>query len=176
MDTVVDIGAQIGIFSCLAAKYADKVIAIEPHPVNFSLLRENMRLNNQRNIVPSQMAVSGKNGVQTLFLSEQGTADHSLIPFDTESLIEVTTCTLERLIESYELESISLLKMDCEGCEYEVLNSSRKLLNRIDRLVLESHHGYTEELIRLLRDEGFVVSVEDNYIYAYSCSGNNNIP
>jgi tRNA G37 N-methylase Trm5 len=50
-DIVVDAGANIGIFTLLAAKKARTVIAIEPDPENFEYLKENVRLNKAGNVV-----------------------------------------------------------------------------------------------------------------------------
>lgn len=170
MHTVVDVGAHIGIFTCLAAIYADRVIAIEPSPDNFSLLKQNIKLNGFNNVIPIQIALSDKNGTSTFFLSEYGTGVHSLIPFNTNNVIAVKTCTMERLFEIYELDKVSFLKMDCEGCEYNVLKSSRELFSKIDQIAMESHHGYTEEIAELLAKE-FVVSVKGSIIYGYKRRG-----
>jgi len=169
MGMVIDVGAHIGIFTCLAASYADKVIAIEPCPDNFSLLKENIKLNGFKNVIPIQMALAGRSGTRTLFISKYGTGNHSLVPFDIKDIkdaIECKTCTLEELLKTYKIERVSFMKVDCEGCEYEVLDSSRNILDKIERIAVDSHHGYTDKLVELLKEEGFIVESRATLVYA----------
>ena len=60
---VIDIGANIGLFSLLAAQKAATVLAFEPEPGNFAILQKNCRLNAARNVTARQLAVSGTSGV-----------------------------------------------------------------------------------------------------------------
>lgn len=68
---VVDIGAHVGIFSIFAASDSDgiRVLSYEPHPDDFRLLTENIRLNGLKNIEPFPSAVSGASGKRKLFVS-----------------------------------------------------------------------------------------------------------
>ena len=47
---VVDVGAHIGSFSLMAARDARKVLAFEPEPINYQMLKKNMELNNLENM------------------------------------------------------------------------------------------------------------------------------
>jgi hypothetical protein len=64
------------------------------------------------------------------------------------------------------------MKIDCEGCEFDLLlNSPPELLARIDRLTIETHDGYTgqtaEQLAAYLRQQGFTVRQESNPVHDY---------
>ena len=77
----VDVGANIGYFSLLAANLVGTegtVYAFEPEPGNHELLRKNIELNSYSNIVMIQKAVSNKSGSAPLFLSALDSGSHSL--------------------------------------------------------------------------------------------------
>lgn len=70
--------------------------------------------------------------------------------------------------------TIDFLKMDCEGCEYGLVNLPKDLLAKIDRLAMETHEindHHPHELVEFLADNGFVVSERlsrerGNYLFA----------
>jgi len=68
--TIVDIGANIGCFSLLAARTASRVIACEPHPKNLDLLKKNIVLNNVQNVEIVAHAISGKDGAAPLVIPD----------------------------------------------------------------------------------------------------------
>jgi FkbM family methyltransferase len=64
--------------------------------------------------------------------------------------VRVMMYTLRTLIKDFEVEDGSVLKMDCEGCEYEVvLNADLGDLAVFSQLIIESHSGYSEMKKRL---------------------------
>src|SRR4051812_38102608 len=75
-DTVVDIGAQIGVFTVMAARRArrGRVFAFEPHPDNHARLVDNVRLNDLANVVTEQKAVARETGRREMFFSPTETA------------------------------------------------------------------------------------------------------
>ena len=69
-DLIIDIGGHIGLFAISAAKYTkNKVYTIEPAPSNLYLLKENITLNNAKNIQVIPKAISDKSGKAELFVS-----------------------------------------------------------------------------------------------------------
>lgn len=139
---VVVIGAQIGVYTVLAAKkaYRGKVYSYEPFPESFALLKENVALNHLKNVLVFNTAVSGTSGKKILYVSQSNTGAHSLFPDPGKRRVEVKTITLDKLISDNKLKAIDLLKIDVEGSEYEIiLNSSKNTLARIKRIIMEYH-------------------------------------
>jgi hypothetical protein len=66
---IIDVGAHIGIFTLYAAKRGKRVIAIEPVPSNYKWLHVNIRLNNIKNVIPLNIALSDFNGEAYLYIS-----------------------------------------------------------------------------------------------------------
>jgi hypothetical protein len=62
---------------------------------------------------------------------------------------------MKTLLDTYNLNS-ALLKMDCEGCEYNLLNEGNETLRRFERMQIEYHYGY-EKLKNKFEEAGFKV-------------------
>lgn len=137
-DIVVDCGANIGYFSLFMAELVGKngkVIAFEPDPSNFKLLKHNIKVNNYENIIPMPFAVSDKLGSTNLKL--ESTVAHYLTEEKTKDSIQVDAITLDSYFENYQ-KKIRLVKMDVEGYESEIINGMRNMIKNNDlRLVVE---------------------------------------
>jgi FkbM family methyltransferase len=109
---VIDVGAFPGDFTLHASMLAGnsgKVIAIEPHPKNFSLLKLNVMVNNLKNVFLVNKAVSSYEGKALLVASN---ADAHLS--DSEG-IEVETVTLDKLLLNLGVNHADVVKIDVEG-------------------------------------------------------------
>jgi FkbM family methyltransferase len=143
-DVVIDVGAHIGCFSVFAARAASegRVIAFEPAPANFALLTQNLGLNALRQVEALPLAVSGAAGPRELRLSLNtgGHSFHAIESAEPISVVQVTATTLADVVREKQLSRIDLLKMDCEGEEYGILDSCpEELLRRVRRLAMEVH-------------------------------------
>jgi len=132
---VFDVGANIGVYSLLSAKYVGEhgaVHAFEPTPETFARLRTNVKLNKFTWVHLNQLAVAEKTGTSTLNLYEQN-AMNSLARQDWvgKSLGQtvVETISLNEYVKAKGLTRIDLLKVDVEGAELAVLKGARHLLD-----------------------------------------------
>lgn len=166
--TVLVIGAQIGVFSVMAGKKAKsgKVYSFEPFIENYKLLVENISLNKLKNVKPIMMAVTSKSGERYLNISSSNTGAHSIFATPNGHQVKIKTTTLEKFIVENKIKNIDLLKMDCEGAEYDIfLNASKKVLSKIDRIIMEFHDdlvpGFDHQmLVKYLEENGFEVKVK----------------
>jgi len=156
---VVDIGANIGLFSLYAAfNGAGKVYAFEPNREAHRCMLKNIERNNlQGRIVPHQYAVTARsNEVVTIpkAASPQNRIAHEGAPDDGHE--SVTTISLDDIVRNENISRIDLLKMDCEGCEYEILgNTSASTFSKIGRIIIEYHDGKEREIEKNLQRYGF---------------------
>lgn len=123
-DVFLDVGAHIGYYSILAARRVGptgKVFAFEPVPANVARLRENVRLNDLRNIQVMERAVASRSGVARLFIPEvQGESGWASF-FRDGSPVSVETVSIDEFVRAAAIQRIRLVKIDTEGAELEVL-------------------------------------------------------
>jgi len=154
---VIDIGTYIGDTAIyFVLRGAKKVIAVEPYPFSYSLAKKNIRTNNMLDKVLL---------INAAVASEYGKIRLSCSPSDAESIlkssengIEVPIMTIKDLLslaKDYIADSYSVLKIDCEGCEYDlILNSSPQMFTFFNEVMLE-YHNDPRPLIKKLKELGF---------------------
>lgn len=174
--TVVDIGAGIGDFSIQAAygKPGAIVYACEPFPSSYHILNHNLKLNGITNVVALQTAVWSSDGRLILDLSGgeplQIVSQSQDNDLTGSNAIEVEAITLKTLIENHQIGEIDLLKLDCEGAEYEILmKAPRASLVKVRRMIMEyhdlDHHRNHHQLTAFLNHAGFKVQRFDNFVH-----------
>lgn len=175
--TVIDIGAGVGDFSILAA-YGHpnaQVYALEPYPGSYDLLVENIALNTLPQVHAFPLAVWSRSGRLLLDLTrgeplqivsiEEERKEENVAHFTVGAL------TLENLLADQGIERVDLLKLDCEGAEYEILMAApSKVLARVQRIILETHdlddQRNHNHLIQFLESAGYRVNWYKNQVHA----------
>ncbi len=168
-DTVIDIGAHIGLFSLLVSQLCKtgKILSFEPVSENFDLLVSNLKLNHIKNILPFNMAVSKNSGRLDLFLNNDQSA-HSIFSKSSES-INVESTSLQKIFEEHKISSCKILKLDCEGAEYEIIDSlPSEYLDKIQNIVIEYHLADTKpelvkSLILKIKNAGFKIKTRPHH-------------
>ena len=155
---VIDIGANIADSSIYFALCgAKKVIAIEPAPKSFQSAKKNVELNGLSNKIELVMAgCSDKEGSISVGVAKSGII-YSL-ENDEQKEVKVPLTTLNEILKCVKTHDC-ILKMDCEGCEYEtILSASKETLSSFSHLQIEYHFGY-KNLRNKLENCGFDVQV-----------------
>jgi FkbM family methyltransferase len=165
-DTVWDVGANVGLYACLAADVVGEgaVVAFEPHPENADRLRANLRLNGRHAAVDTR-ALSDREATATLRVvgDDVGTGGHTLRRGDeTTGTVEVPLVRGDALVESGAHDPPTVLKIDVEGAELDVLRGLREALARPRCRVVyvEVHRGHgvaVDDATDLLSAAGFDV-------------------
>jgi FkbM family methyltransferase len=160
--TIVDIGAHVGGFTVWAALRAPaaRCLAVEPNPETFSMLVRNIRDNGLSDRVTAvNAAVAGAPGTGSLELIEHSLGTRLARHGDGKVSVEVTT--MRALMASAGMQQVDVLKIDCEGMEYEVFGSMDSADLARFRVVACEYHpepGHdVVELDTLLRTAGFQV-------------------
>jgi FkbM family methyltransferase len=165
--TVIDIGANAGYFTLFAAAcFADsRVFSFEPVPVNYAQLERHRNLNSSRLIKCFPKAVAGQAGEINLSFDSNDSFTTSATIFkqagQQAKSIKVPCLTLSQVFDENNIHRCDLLKMDCEGAEYDILyNCPPDYLQRIDQIAMEVHNGENENqnieiLESFLRGQGF---------------------
>lgn len=177
-DIVIDVGAHIGLFSLYVSVYCldGKIFSFEPVKENFSLLNQNINLNNKKNISIFNCAVSSKNELVKVFLDNDDSG-HSLFS-SGEHYEKIHSKSLERIFLENNIEHCDLLKLDCEGAEYEIFETlPTEFFSKIQKIVIEYHFADTqpellEKLIKKLKLCSYSISIKPlfqniGFLYAH---------
>lgn len=147
---IVDVGANAGYFAIQLLSKIEKatLYAYEPMPANVktfqSTIEQNPRL--QQSIRLFQMAVTGQ-PLDKLELYAEAEENNQVVASrfagfnqNNTQTITVPCITLTDIIQQNNLQKIDLLKLDCEGSEYDILyHTAPELIKRINRMVIEVH-------------------------------------
>jgi len=149
-DLVIDIGANLGWYSVVAAKTAGAVIAFEPDALNYELLLDNLTRNKLRErVVPMQIALSDLDAELEFELSENNFGDHRVRQASsrgpefygegTRRTVRVRGRPLDSVLEELRVAAspIKLLKIDTQGSEVRILRGARKALERTRWMIAE---------------------------------------
>lgn len=144
---VVDVGANIGLYSILAGKRtgpAGKVWAFEPSPDSFVRLRRNLALNGCRSVQPYRIALSDLPDTVMHLKSDRGFGDayRYLVTTsvdgaaETEELESVPVTTLDQWACGDGMPAVDFVKVDIEGGEWRMLRGAEEVLRANPRVVL----------------------------------------
>lgn len=147
--TVWDIGANVGLFSFAAAALGAQVLAVEADVWLASLMHRSTLLNKLPvTVLPA--AVSDREGISYLYLSDNGRSSNSLRgsgPAQT-----VIAITLDSLLSHFAPPDV--LKIDVEGMEYAVLSAGRRVLQARPSIFCEVTVDH-EAIGNLLREANY---------------------
>ncbi|WP_195911010.1 FkbM family methyltransferase [Streptomyces kaniharaensis] len=135
--TVVDVGANLGIYSCLAVRHLDSggvLVAFEPEPGNLARLKANLRRNGAGNVadaVIEPVAVGDVPGTATLRVADD-VGLHSVAVDGGSGLtvpqVSLDTCLPEVFAQRGERHPVDVLKIDVEGYDGHVLRGARRTI------------------------------------------------
>jgi FkbM family methyltransferase len=162
IDALIDIGANIGYFSIIAhISQIENIIAIEPVPQTFDVLRKNTK---KRKIRTLNIAISNKTGKIKMYIPDKF---NLAIPIPSEingkrlkNIVTVEAKSIEEIMQQENLESSKvILRMDIEGYEKKVIDA---LPDNIYALIFEFHIPIlgakkSKELLYTLKNKGFSI-------------------
>ncbi len=166
-DIVIDVGAHIGLFALFSSQFCKngKIYCFEPVKENFDLLKLNLELNNIRNVVAINAAISTDNGIVTIYLDEDESG-HSMYGTGIKQ-VQVKSFSLQDVFDSNKLEKCDFLKIDCEGEEYKIIDSlPTPYFDKINKMCIEYHFADTkphllQEMIKRLRLSSYMIDTRD---------------
>ena len=155
-ENVIDIGTNIGDSTIyFAVNNAKRVLGLEPYPHSYSMALKNLEQNDiGKEKVILLNAGYGEDGL--IKVKTNVTNTHGTNLKSSNEGTEIRTISLKTLLKEYDYES-PVLKMDCEGCEYNLLKEDNDTLKKFKRMQIEYHYGY-EKLKEKLENCGFDVT------------------
>ena len=164
-DCFFDVGANLGYFTCLAARICKTTVhTFEMDSYCIPLINRNVKLNQLENVVVNNNAISDKTGNEYIPRLSQPNAGLQLLT-NTEGIMhtEVPAITLDKYIADYSLAP-TFLKIDVEGAEMKVLKGMTQLLQKTPKLLIEIHpknlldfNSTYQEVIAFLLQNGYSI-------------------
>jgi FkbM family methyltransferase len=179
-DTFIDVGANIGYFTLLAAHLVGSrgaVVAIEPSPSMYAALRDNIRLNGLNNVHTINAAVYDRRELVPFYRGPQGNAGMASIrrhPDVVEFECTVSADVLPELCTVAEIASARIIKIDVEGLECEAASGLKTAFPRMRpdaEIVIEvvpeylaAHGRHVGEAFEIFETAGFhAYHIENDY-------------
>ena len=169
LNTIIDLGSHIGVFSIVAAEHFSKSIiyAFEAEKENYVTFFKNIRLNKFSNRIKSYLfAITGKDNQKINIYKNKGMG---CLYEKTSLKSEVFSITLDKIYKKFRIKKCDLLKIDIEGSEYEVLyTASDNIYKKTDRINLEFHNINIKEnyngksLVNFLIKKGYQVKYKNH--------------
>ncbi len=174
-DVVFDLGANIGMFSCVAASKGCDVYSFEPTPHTASLLEMNAKLYDNFHVC--QYAVCDKTGITEFYINPlDGDYNSGMNSITHRSEItqktHVKAISIDDFVEENNLVSVDFIKADIEGAERDMLVGARKTLEKFaPKLSLCTYHlpGDPEVMEQLILEinPNYVIEHRWKKLYAY---------
>ena len=152
---IIDVGAHKGFFSIYASilNPQTQIFAYEPEQQNYQALKANLKENNIKNVHAKNIAISDQAGSTKLHIAEDS-HNHSLSTA-SENTQTVNCLTFSQVIKA---DSYSLAKIDCEGAEFAIFDSTPiEDLQKIANYYIEYHQQSPQQIIAKLQSAGYKV-------------------
>ena len=165
-DVVFDVGAWIGYYVLLAARKADRVIAIEADETNCERIRRNLNLNMFSNVIIMNVAAGEKSSIGVL-LEGPGSSMSKVHNVSRDRVGKtIKTEPLDDIISKLKITEVNLLIMDIEGYEYFALKGLisslrshivKNIICEIHPSILMEHSSSEEDILNVLSENGYSV-------------------
>ncbi len=161
---ILDVGAHKGFFVLYARVLNPNVpiYAYEPEENNFRELKNHLLENKIANVFPKNVAIAGKEGSVILHLSDDS-HNHTLLPvLPSFEQKKVNAVMIENVLKK--IGKCDLIKMDCEGSEFQILETAPDSVFKSVPVFFLEYHEYNDEmraskLKSLFESKGFNVEI-----------------
>lgn len=174
-DVFYDIGANIGLYSCLVGESTvpqPEIVSLEPFPPNVRRLRENLKLNGVCSDV-KQIALSNQSGVSEFRIDERNTPGSGRGRL-TKSGGNTITVATKRGDELQGIPEPTIVKIDVEGAERDVIDGMKNTLrNSIEHVYCECHQEEINCVADKLEELDFSTDIlyqDENRVFLYGHS------
>ena len=150
---MIDVGGEIGTYTIALAEHFKTITTFEPNLENYIVLKNNLSLNNIKNVYLYNSAIGSDFGFCNMITKHNNIVDVG------EGNIKISP------LDSFNIENCQFLKIDVEGHELEVLLGAKQTINRNKPIIyLETHptirYNIDIECESLLHSYGYIVTKE----------------
>jgi len=166
-DIFIDIGANIGYYTCIASSMGKHVVAVEPLEQNIKYLLKNLQINKWNNVEVFPLGLSSKPGVTRLFGGSTGASLLAGWAGTSPTYCRtIPVTTLDILLGARFKKNRILIKIDVEGAEYMLLKGASRIFTVrpkpvwVMEICLTEHHPqginpYFFEIFKMFWNQGY---------------------
>jgi len=171
---VIDVGAFVGDTAMyFILKGAGRVVAIEPLPANYEELLDNIHLNGiEGRIIPINAMVSSRHMIveipTNVSIDKRGGSIGEFREHSAGSYVNINSITINDIINRFGIDpNDAVIKMDCEGCEYDVILNDYEHVKLFREVVFEYHayavHRPIAELINTMSKDFNCQTINEDF-------------
>lgn len=136
----IDVGAFVGDSSLVFSRYTDKKIyAFEALSSQYDLIHKTIELNQLTNVVPVNLGLSNKEGIQDIFVNQSGTSLYNI--YDSKKIEKTHFTTLDKYVKENNIE-VGFIKVDIEGAEMLFLEGAKDtIIKQKPALMISIYHS-----------------------------------
>jgi FkbM family methyltransferase len=154
---IVDVGAFVGDTALYYANFGAIVYAYEPHPINFYWLKKNIELNpHLKDRIKIFNEAVGKDEEIEISIGESINGGFSIYGQVKGKVLSIKSVSLRKILEENNLKDPYLLKADCKGCEYYIIEDDA--ISKFEKVKIE-YTGFNKPkvdyIINKLKSKGF---------------------
>ena len=180
-DTVIDCGANLGLFTALACSKGCKVYSVEPMPKNIESLKKLKNLNPTFDFTILPVAVTNYDGIGKFFVKSNdrgnatidGNCDIEARQVDTEMNVRMNQ--IDTLVDLFSIEKVDFIKADIEGAEEFMIEGARNTIHKFKpKLSICTYHkpdskDVLEKMIKDINPSYTIIQVDgiEGKLYAY---------
>ncbi len=141
--TVVELGANIGYYTMQEScqRKLKRIVAIEPNPVSFEVLSENVRMNECKHVDLFNVGISDVDGNLPFYISKHSNICSIGARDDYERKIDVPVLKLDTLVERENVDTVDMIRMDIEGHEICALRGMLETLKKNKPWICMEYHA-----------------------------------
>jgi len=165
---ILDVGAHVGDYSIyMGLEYPKaKIFAFEPNPKTYKILVENIKVNGVKNVTTINLGLSNRSQKEKLYL-QLASGMTSVYKKENHSFssVSINTLSLADFLRKYSVNSVDIMKVDCEGAEYKIfLGLPKNTLSQIKNITMEYHDGLAKnshvDLVKLFRKSNYNLTTQ----------------
>lgn len=170
-DIVIDVGANLGLFTCYAAQKGCKVIACDPDKRCIEVLNKQKKLYSDRIIVMPK-GVSNRVGTAEFYESQECAISSMVLARGKTEKTVIELCTIDQMVETGVVERVDYIKSDIEGAERDMLRGAVNTLRKFGPKLSICTYHFSEDpqlLETIIKESNpkYVVKHAWRKLYAY---------
>ena len=165
--TFVDVGAHIGFYSILYSYFFKNVYAFEPSIFQSQYLKHNQKINKIKNLKIFSLGLGDKNIKKKLFVMGRSGGNNTFINDNIRNFNPMFSYDVKlNKLDMFELENVSLIKIDVEGFELKVILGALSTIKRCKPIIIVeiSNQNTSKKLIQILKKIGYNIYYPYKYV------------